>query len=190
VEELMRKIWIAGMMATMAPVFGDSTAPVVNMLSRNYRLASFHQKPNPMWEFAAPGEKIDQWNTLVTVIDRADARTKEDLDRLAQGVDSNYQSNGGRILMAKTMLDHKGAPYNYIVAAFEEPAAHRFELNFVKVAMGPKNAYVLVYGARVTDTHDYKTKGKEFLDQHSGEIGRALEAVLLPEISGLPRREF
>ena len=49
-----------------------------------------------------------------------------------------------------------------MVAAFEEPVKNRFELNFVKFGLGPKNAYILVYGARVSDPKDYKTlKGEE-----------------------------
>jgi hypothetical protein len=190
VEGFLSKIWIVVMLATATFAYADATALAINILGRAYRLASFHQKPNAMWEFAAPGESIDDWKTLVTLIDRPDAHSQADLDRLAEGLDSNYKSHGGRILLAKTMHDHAGLPFNYLVVAFEEPAKHRFELNFVKVALGPKNAYVLVYGARVTDAKDHTSKGKEFLNQHSTEIGRALEAAVPPEVSGLPRREF
>jgi len=184
------KIWIAMTLASIAWFFASAAEPDVNLLTRSYKLASFHQKPNAMWEFVPPGESINAWKTLVTVIDRPDAHTQADLDRLAEGIDSNYKGHGGRILLAKTMQDHKGAPYNYIVVAFEQPEQHRFELNFVKIALGPKNAYILVYGARVTDPKDYLAKGKEFLNQHSDEIGRALESAVLPDISALPRREF
>ena len=187
-RDAVGRIWIAVTLAAAASAYGDAT--VINVMNRTFRLASFHQKPNAMWEFVLPGETIDQWKTLVTVIDRPDAHTKVDLDRLAEGISSNYKSHGARILMAKTMLDHSGTAYNYMVAAFEEPASHRFELNFVKVALGSKNAYVLIYGARVSDPQDYRAKGKEFLDQHSGEIGKALETAVLPEMSALPRREF
>jgi hypothetical protein len=88
------------------------------------------------------------------------------------------------------MQDKSGVAYNYLVAAFEVPAKYRFELNFVKFAVEPKNAYIIVYGARVTDPRDYKTKGKDFLNQHSAEIGRALETTVLPDLGTLPRKEF
>ena len=88
------------------------------------------------------------------------------------------------------MKDKAGVNFNYMVAAFEQPEKHQFELNFVKFAMGPKNAYVFIYGARVSDPVDYRTKGKQFLDQHSTEIGHALEDAVLPDISTLPRKEF
>jgi hypothetical protein len=186
----MSNIWIAVSFVTAAFAYAVPTAPSIGVLGRTYQLASFHQKPNAMWEFVVPGESINDWKTLVTLIDRPDSHTQADLDRLAEGIDSNYKAHGGRILLAKTMRDHSGAPYNYLVVAFEEPAKHRFELNFVKVASGPKNAYILVYGARITDPKDYTAKGKEFLNQHSSEIGKALETTTLPEISNLPRREF
>jgi hypothetical protein len=143
----MSSIWIAVSLATAAFAYAVPTAPSIGVLGRTYQLASFHQKPNAMWEFVVPGENINDWKTLVTLIDRPDAHSQADLDRLAEGIDSNYKSHGGRILLAKTMRDHSGEPYNYLVVAFEEPTKHRFELNFVKVASGPKNAYVLVYGA-------------------------------------------
>jgi len=39
-----------------------------------------------MWEFAAPNETVANWTTLLTIVDRPDARTRPDLDRLAQGI--------------------------------------------------------------------------------------------------------
>jgi hypothetical protein len=77
-----------------------------------------------------------------------------------------------------------------MVAAFEEPAKRRYEMNFVKMGLGPKNAYIIVYGARVTDPQDYVAKGKQFLSQQSSEIGKALETVILPDLGTLPRKEF
>ena len=77
-----------------------------------------------------------------------------------------------------------------MVAAFEEPTKQRFELNFVKMALGPKNAAIMIYGVRMTDPRDYRTKAKAFLDRNSGEIGRALGNGVLPDISKLPRRVF
>jgi len=158
-------------------------APTVMFLSKPYHLGSFNQKNKPTWEYVSGGENVDNWTTLITLIDRPDAKTVPDLDRLAQGVMDTYKSHGGRILLAKTMKDKAGVAFNYLVAAFEEPAKNRFELNFVKFGSGPKNAYIMVYGARVSN-------GKEFLDQHSAEIGRALENAVLPDLSALPRKEF
>jgi hypothetical protein len=165
-------------------------APPLAFLSKTYSLASFNQKNKPQWEFVTGGETVDNWTTLLTLIDRADAKTAPDLDRLAEGVMQTYKSNGGRILLAKTMKDKAGVNFNYMVAAFEEPAKNRFELNFIKFALGPKNAYIMIYGTRVADPKDYKTKGKEFLNQHSEEIGRAVENAVLPDLSTLSRKEF
>lgn len=165
-------------------------APPLTFLSKPYTLASYNQKTKPTWEYVSGGEKIDNWTTLITLIDRPDAKTPPDLDRLAEGVMQTYKSNGGRILLAKTMKDKNGVAFDYLVAAFEEPAKNRFELNFVKLAMGPKNASIMIYGARVTDPVDYKTKGKDFLNQHSAEIGRALEAAAPADLSTFPRKEF
>jgi hypothetical protein len=177
-------------LSAIAVACGKPSSPPLTFLSRTYRLGSFNQKQNPTWEYVSGSETIENWTTLVTLIDRPDARTVPDLDRLSEGVMSTYKSHGGHVLMAKTMRDKAGAPYNYMVAAFEEPAKNRFELNFVKFAMGPKNAFIMVYGARIADPQDYKAKGKEFLNQHSGEIGRALETAVPPELSTLPRKEF
>ena len=165
-------------------------APTLMFLSKPYHLGSFNQKNKPTWEYVTGGENVNNWTTLITLIDRADAKTVPELDRLAEGVMDTYKSHGGQILLAKTMKPKSGAPFNYLVAAFEEPAKNRFELNFVKFAQGPKNAYIMVYGTRVADPTDYKTKGKDFLNQHSAEIGRALENAVLPDLSTLPRKEF
>ncbi len=167
-----------------------AASPTITLLSRTYHLGSFNPKPQAMWEFVSAGESVTGWTTLLTLIDRPDAHTQQELDRLAEGIKSNYESHGGKILKAQTMRDASGAPYNYMVVAFEEPAKHRFELNFVKAALSPKNAYVVVYGVRITDPKDYLGKAKAFLNQHSGEVGRALENASLPDFSKLPRTEF
>ncbi|MBI2686632.1 MAG: hypothetical protein HYX27_09975 [Acidobacteria bacterium] len=164
--------------------------PTVTFLGQPYRLASFNQKTNAMWEFTSANETVDNWSTLLTVVDRPDARTRPDLDRLAQGVMDTYKSRGGRILMAKTMVDASGTPYNYMVAAFDQPAQRRFELNFVKAAMGAKNAYMAIYGVRVADQKDYAGKAKAYLNERSGEIGKELEKAVLPAVGTLPRKEF
>jgi hypothetical protein len=88
------------------------------------------------------------------------------------------------------VADSSGTPFNYLAAAFDEPADHRFELNFLKIALGPKNAYMVMYGVRVADPHDYIGKARTYLDQHSSEIGLELEKAALTAISALPRKEF
>jgi hypothetical protein len=165
-------------------------APTITLLARTYRLGSFNQKNQATWEFITAGEKIDDWTTLVTLIDRPDAHTREELDRLAEGVMSFYKTHGGKILSAKTMSGESGGVFNYMVAAFEEPAKHRFELNFVKMALGPKNAYIVIYGVRISDPADYRGKAKSFLDQQSGPVGHALANAVLPDVGKLPRKEF
>ena len=182
---LLSRTAFAGTVASAA-----ANTPQVRFQGRSYQLASFNQKQNATWEFVAPQERIDDWKTLVTIVDRPDARTKEDLDRLAEGLMNTYKSHGGRILMAKTMGQSSGSPYNYMVAAFEEPGKHRVELNFVRMALGEKNAAVVIYGVRITDPNDYMSKGKQFLDQSSGVVGRELAAIALPDLSKLPRKDF
>ena len=159
-------------------------------MGRAYRLGSFKQKVNATWEFVTGSETVNNWTTLTTIIDRPDAHSREELDRLAEGVMANYKSHGGQILSAKTMRDKSGAVYNYMVAAFEEPAKRRYEINFVKVALSPKNAYVVVYGVRISGPGDYVRKAKNFITQQSGPIGVAVEGVVPPDVSKWPRKEF
>lgn len=151
-----------------------------------YHLDSFNQKVSATWEFAAPGETVHNWTTLLTLVDRPDAHTRADLDGVSEGVMANYKSHGGQILLAKTMQDATGTPYNYIVAAFEDAATHRYELNFVKIALGAKNGTIAVYGVRMAD----QAKAKQFLTQESDRIGRAVASAGLPDLNTLPRREF
>jgi hypothetical protein len=160
-------------------------APSISFLSQTYRLGSFNQRQHPMWEFVTTNESVNNWTTMVTLVERADARTREDLDRLAEGLMSNYKAHRGRILLAKTMQDDSGAPYNYMVVGFEQPEQSRYELNFVKIALGEKAAVVAIYGVRVTDA-----KAKEFLNRESSEIGRALNVFQAPEMNRLPRNTF
>ncbi len=87
------------------------------------------------------------------------------------------------------MRDNSGAPYNYLVAAFEQPGQKRLELNFVKVALGQHNAVVTIYGARIQDAAGH-TQAKAFLDQNSTPIGQALNSLHPPDIAALPRRVF
>jgi hypothetical protein len=164
--------------------------PAITLLGHPYHLGSYSQNPNPMWEFITPDETIDNWKTLVTIIDRPDAHTKPELDRVGEGVLQNYKTHGAQILQAKTMVDSSGKPYNYLLAAFEEPAKHRFEFDFVKMAIGPKNVYVSIYGVRITDPTSYLAKSKTFLTQHSGESGDAISNLALPDLAKLPRKVF
>jgi hypothetical protein len=185
------RITTSALVALSCALFAaDSKQAAMTFLGRGYRLGSFNQKANPMWEFVSVNETADNWTTLLTLIDRPDARTRSDLDRLAQGVMDNYKAHGGRVLMARTMVDASGTPFNYMVVAFDQPAQHRFELNFVKAALGPKNAYMVVYGVRVADAKDYVAKAKAFLNEHSSVIGKELEKATLPSMAALPRREF
>jgi hypothetical protein len=80
--------------------------------------------------------------------------------------------------------------FNYAVAAFDEPKEQRFELDFVKMQLGSDHAAVAVYGARISDIRDYRSKAREFLDANSNEIGRALGRLVLPDLATLPQREF
>jgi len=58
------------------------------------------------------------------------------------------------------------------------------------MALVPKNVYVAIYGVRNSDPGDYVRKAKNFITQQSGPIGDALETVVLPDMSKLPRKEF
>jgi len=164
--------------------------PTITLLGRPYHLGSYNQKSKPMWEFITPDETIDNWKTLLTVIERPDAHTKPELDQVGEGVLQNYKSHGAKILQAKTMVDTAGKPYNYLLAAFDEPTHHRYEFDFVKMALGPKNVFIAIYGVRITDPTDYLSKAKTFLTQHSGESGDAISNVVLPDLTKLPRKEF
>jgi hypothetical protein len=158
-----------------------ANAPTMQLLGQTFTLADFNQKAAPMWEFTTAGESVDNWTRLLTVLERPDAKSREDLDRLAQGIMDAYKSRKGQVLMAKTLPDPKGIPYNYIIVAFDEPAKKRYELNYVKIALGAKSAYVVIYGARVANA-------KTFLNERSGEIGMALAAMAAPNTAALPRR--
>lgn len=161
----------------------------LKFLGRGYQLASHNEKANAMWEFTAGTETPQNWTTLLTLIDRPDAKSRPDLDRLAQGIMDTYKSSGGRVLMARTMSAPSG-PFNYMIVAFDQPAQKRYELNFVKIALADKNAVIAVYGVRVQDPANYTDKAKQFLSQNSEPIGKALEQAAFPSLSTLPRRVF
>jgi hypothetical protein len=101
--------------------------PAIDFLGRPYRLGAFNQRPHGMWEFVTAGETVANWTTLLTLIDRPDARTRADLDRLAEGILDAYRSRGAKILMAKTMGQTPESVYNYAVAAFDETQEQRYE---------------------------------------------------------------
>jgi hypothetical protein len=172
-----------------APSFAPSTpAPEIAFLGRAYRLGAYNQKQNPMWELVSAGESVDDWKTLFTVIDRPDARTREEMDRLAEGILSNYKARGAKILASRTMQETAGGVFNYIVAAFEEPEKHCYELNFVKITMGLPEAEVMMYGVRITDAVDYRGKAKEFLDRNGAEVGSALGTMPAVDVRNWPRK--
>ena len=168
----------------------ETNTTSVTLLGKTYRLGAYNQKANPTWEFVTTGETVNNWTTLLTLIERSDSHTRGDLDRLAEGIMANYKSHGGQILFAKTMQDPSGKPYNYLAAAFEVPAKRTYELNFVKIAHGAKNATIIVYGVHITDPQDYQAKAKQFLTRESDSIGKALAAAKLPDMTTLPRKEF
>ena len=82
---------------------GMPATATISLLGKTYRLGSFNQKAKPTWEFVTGNETVENWTTLVTVIDRADAPTRPDLDRLGEGIMANYKSHGGQILLARTL---------------------------------------------------------------------------------------
>lgn len=169
----------------------EASAPVaVSFLGRQYRLGSYNERNNRMWEFVTGGETVNNWTTLLTLIDRPDARSRQDLDRLAEGILATYRSRGAKILMARTMTPRPDMVFNYAIAAFEEPKQQRYELNFVKMQLGADHANVAVYGVRIADPQDYRTKARAFVEANSSEIGRALENLPMPDLATLPRREF
>jgi hypothetical protein len=123
-------------------------------------------------------------------MDRTDAKTVPEMDRLAEGLLATYKKAGAVVLAAKTLKNQGGVSFNYLLVAFDEPAKQRYELNFVKVGMGPKNAHIMIIGLRVGDPKDYKARTKDFLEKRSGEVGQALGEFAVGDLSGLPRRVF
>src|SRR5262249_48913692 len=115
----------------------------ITFLGRQYRLGAFNPRPNAMWEFITDAETVDNGKTLLTIIERPDARTPEDLDRLAEGVLSSYRSRGGKILAAKTVGQTAGGVFNYVVAAFDKLAERRCELDFVKISLESTKAVMV-----------------------------------------------
>jgi hypothetical protein len=85
----MQKTQLAILLAALAL---NAAAPSLMFLSRSYTLGSFNQKTAATWEYVTGGETVDNWTTLVTLIDRADAHTMPEVDRLAEGVMNTYKS--------------------------------------------------------------------------------------------------
>jgi hypothetical protein len=185
-----RTLAAAAIVAAVCLVTPAIAAPSLNFLGKTYRLGSYNQKANAMWEFVAKPETVNNWSTLVTVIDRPDAKSMKDLDRLAEGTLSTFKNAGAKILLAKTMKDHTGKAFDYLVAAIDEPGNHRYELNFLKIAMGSKNAYILIYGARIADAVDYKAKAAKYVGSNSRQIGLALDGSPAPPLASWPRKTF
>jgi hypothetical protein len=76
------------------------------------------------------------------------------------------------------------------IRATAKPNLLRYEFDFVKMALGPNNAFIAIYGVRITDPTDYLSKAKTFLTQHSGESGDAISNIVLPDLTKLPRKVF
>ena len=178
--------------AMVSSALGDRTpaVPSVSFMEHTYRLVSFNQKTQPTWEFTSNHETAADWTTKFTIIDRSDLHTSADLESISAGMKSDAESRGGKVLVSTSMRDDNGKMFPYTVIGFDQPAQHRFELDFVKAAIGSKNAYVAVYCVRITDEKDYVNKTKMYLHTHSSAVGTALSAATLPDIAKLPRTEF
>lgn len=159
-------------------------AEQLTFLGKKFELASYNHKASAMWEFTTGGENVNNWTTLLTVLERPEAKTMPDLDRLAQGIVNTYTAQHGKIMLAKTMQGPKGV-FNYIMVAFEQPAHQRYELNFVKLALVNQKAIVTVYGVRVPFA-----EAKAFVNANSQVIGQGLELMAEPQTAAWPRKEF
>jgi hypothetical protein len=178
-----RQALTMGIAATIGANMMTATE-TVNFMGKTYTLASHNQRASALWEFTTDHETVQNWTTLLTLVDRPDAKSMPDMDRLSQGIMDQYKSSGGQMLLAKTM-SAAGKPFNYMIVAFEQAAMRRYELNFVKASMGEANAQVAIYGVRVA-----AAQAKAFLSQNSQEIGMALEKTMFPAPKTLPRRVF
>ena len=165
-----------------------SNTPAVHFLSKTFHLVSFHEKDQPTWQFVTGDETMDNWTTLFTIVDRPDVRPGKELDKLAEDVKSDIAAHGGKVLVSTKMQDING-DFIYLVLGHDEAAKNTYELRFVKVGSGRRNAYVASYSVRITDPQDYAGKTKTFLHGQSAVIGKALSEVSLPDINKLPRSE-
>jgi hypothetical protein len=85
---------VLGLLIAASPLGqGKTVTPTITLLARTYHSGSFNQKSYPQWEFVTGNDTVPNWTTLLTIIDRPDAHTRPDLDRLAQGIMSNYTSH-------------------------------------------------------------------------------------------------
>ena len=71
-------------------------ADPVMFQGRSYRLGSFNHKAKAMWAFVSAPETV------------------ADMYRLAQGVLDTYKARGAKVVMARTMQDAAGKPFNYM----------------------------------------------------------------------------
>jgi hypothetical protein len=180
-------------LAVVSSALADRTpsVPSLTFLERTYRLASFNQKSQPMWEFVSNHESVGDWTTLFTIVDHPDAHSTADLDTLSAGIKSDSESHGGKVLVATIMHDdNTGKVFHYMVVGFDQPDQQRYELRFEKAALGEANGYVAVYAVRITDKKDYGKKTRLYLHEHSSEVGTALAKAVLPDVAKLPRTEF
>lgn len=114
----------------------------IDFLGKPYHPGAFSAKPHPMWEFVTGQETVQNWTTLLTLIERSDAHSPQDLDR-------NDRAWCG-----------PAQPF---------PDALRNSTLRLPIIVKKASAY---------------------LTQHSGEIGMAMEALAIPDLESLPRKEF
>ena len=192
VTPMLRSTFIATVAAVMISSMAAlaSTSPTLQLLGKTYKLGSYNQNARPMWEFTAGGQTVNNWTTLVTVIDRPDVKSNGDVDKLAEGMVTGYRKAGATVLLTKTFRDPAGKPYDYLVAAFNEPDHHRMEINYAKLAMGTTNGYIQIYAVRVTGPGDYRKASATFVTKNSETIGKALDHASAPDTSTWPRKTF
>ncbi|HTP87099.1 MAG TPA: hypothetical protein VMJ34_09125 [Bryobacteraceae bacterium] len=168
--------------------WAKSGPPAVHFMGKTYRLASFHAKDQATWQFYLEGETADNWTTMFTIVDRPEAQSGKEIDKLADDVKADYAAHGGKVFVTQKNQDVNG-DYTYVVVGYDSPAKQTYELQFVKIGKKFRNGYVASYGVRITDPKDYAAKTKAFLHGQSIEIAKALAEVSLPDIGKLPRTE-
>lgn len=164
--------------------------PEVKMLNRIYRLAYYGKSNYEMWEFTSGAETVDNWTTLVTILNYPEATSLQRMDQLSEGLIKVYKSSGGQVLKAKSQQDAFGGVCNTIIVAFDEADAKRYELCFVKVAMGKSHAYAAIYGVRIPDLIDRHAKANAFLKENAIAIEQAMLSTRFPATESLPRQSF
>lgn len=164
---------------------GSGSSVEIGLLDQTYHLA-FYDAKTFIWEFTTGSETVDNWTTLVTILSLPGVVAPEKLNNFSEALMSHYKSRGAQVLAYKSLKDQSGKDYNYMVAVFDEPQYNRYELDFVKMAMGRPHAFIGIYGVRITDPVNRLTKTRAYLKDNSDKIERALANARLPEIETLP----